>query len=241
MRRRHFFRLCAGGAGIAAVPGLLHPSAPVVERSYARVRLVNANGGPLHIDDLEPGETYLFHYPMAATQCFLIRLDRPAEPVTLRTRDGAEYRWDGGVGPEHNVVAYSAICAHKMAHPSRVISYIDYRPELHEGGADSGIISCCAEGSAYDPRRGGRVLSGPAEQPLASILLEHDLDEDALFAAGTLGGEMFDRYFQEFGHRLMLEYPRETPDSWMEGVAPVQTLETFTRSVVHCGVSLSKT
>ncbi len=238
MRRRHFFRLCAGGAGVVAVPGLLHPAGPVVERAYGRVRLVNETGGSLQFDDLQVGETYLFHYPMAATQCFLIRLDRPAEAVTLRTRDGTPYEWAGGVGPDHSVVAYSAICAHKMAHPSPVISYIDYRPELTEGGAESGMIACCAEGSAYDPRRGGRVLAGPAEQPLAAIILEHDAEEDALFATGTLGGEMFERFFREFGYRLMLEYPNQTPDSQVEDVAHVQTLESFTRSVVHCGVSL---
>lgn len=238
MRRRHFFRLCAGGASAAAVPGLLHPSDTVAERSYGRVRLVNDSGGSLHIDDLQTGETYLFHYPMAATQCFLIRLDRPADPATLRTHDGREYRWQGGVGPERSVVAYSAICAHKMAHPSPVISYIDYRPELTKGGAYSGMIACCAEGSAYDPRRGCRVLTGPADQPLAAIMLEYDAGEDALFATGTLGGEMFDRFFREFGHRLMLEYPNQAPDSQVEGVAHVQTLASFTRSVVHCGVSL---
>ena len=57
----------------------------------------------------------------------------------------------------------------------------------------------------YDPAAGARVVSGPAPQPLATILLEHDAAKDELAAVGTFGGEMFDSFFRKFGFRLQLE------------------------------------
>ena len=34
----------------------------------------------------------------------------------------------GGIGRDKSVVSFSAICAHKLSHPSRNISFINYRP-----------------------------------------------------------------------------------------------------------------
>jgi hypothetical protein len=67
------------------------------------------------------------------------------------------------------------------------------------------VITCCSDRSVYDPYAGARVVTGPAPQPLATILLEHDAKTDELFAAGTFGGEMFDKFFEKFGFRLQLE------------------------------------
>jgi len=36
---------------------------------------------------------------------------------------------DRGVGARHSLVAYSAICAHKLSYPTREISFISYRAE----------------------------------------------------------------------------------------------------------------
>jgi len=42
------------------------------------------------------------------------------------------------------------------------------------------VIHCCSEHSQYDPAEGARVVAGPAPQPLAAILLDHDPASDAL-------------------------------------------------------------
>ena len=73
-------------------------------------------------------------------------------------------------------MAFSAICAHKLSHPSQAVSFIGYRPKpIGFVGADNKVvrrqhvIQCCSEHSIYDPAQGARVVSGPAPQPLASI------------------------------------------------------------------------
>ena len=68
------------------------------------------------------------------------------------------------------------------------------------------MIYCCSERSVYDPARGARVLAGPAPQPLTAILLEHDPATDHYYATGTLGGELYDRFFSSFGFRVALEH-----------------------------------
>jgi Rieske Fe-S protein len=58
----------------------------------------------------------------------------------------------------------------------------------------------------YDPAEGARVLSGPAPQPLAAIVLEYQPDEEALYALGTVGAEQFDAFFDKYRMKVALEY-----------------------------------
>jgi hypothetical protein len=68
------------------------------------------------------------------------------------------------------------------------------------------VIHCCSEHSQYDPAAGARVVAGPAPQPLTAILLEYDPATDGLTATGTLGGEVYDAFFDKYGFKLQLEY-----------------------------------
>jgi hypothetical protein len=109
------------------------------------------------------------------------------------------------VGRDRNIVAFSAICAHKLAYPTREVSFIRYQPE-RSPTSGAHVIHCCADHSVYDPAEGARVVSGPAPQPLAAILLEYDAAQDSLFALGTVGAEQFDAFFDKYRVRLALEY-----------------------------------
>ncbi|HRQ48856.1 MAG TPA: twin-arginine translocation signal domain-containing protein, partial [Rhodocyclaceae bacterium] len=208
MNRRAFVKTCTVGAGLlAGGSGRVFPSGAST-RHYHRVRLLDDRGQPLRMEEIHEGVQYVFPYPYAATPCFLLNLGRPVPGQNgLTTESGERYDWPGGSGPARSVVAYSAICAHKMAHPARGISYISFREPRNGEDPVTGVISCCAENSRYDPFSGGTVLSGPAPQPLAAILLDHDTAHDELHAVGTLGGEMFQRFFTEFEARLSIEYP----------------------------------
>jgi len=243
LKRRNFFKLCASAAAlVAASPELLaQPGAR--PRRYQRARLVDDSNRPLRVADLEPGESYLFHYPFVATPCFLINLGRPAAAeATLATEDGRTYTWQGGVGPGKSVVAYSAICAHKMTHPAKTVSFINYRHkpvnfldrENNEIRRD-GVIYCCSEKSVYDPLQGAKVLGGPAQQPLAAILLEYDRENDALDAVGTYGGEMFDRFFREFGFRLQLEYKVDDVRRQVDRTTAVVKTSEYCNTQILCG------
>jgi arsenite oxidase small subunit len=204
MRRRIFLQTCAA-ATFAATPTFT-VAADASPRYYSRARLVGPDGKPVRAAALPAHTNLVFHYPFAATPCFLLNLGRRLEAgASLRTADAHAYRWQGGVGPERSIVAYSAICAHKLSYPTRQISFISYRAEGSRGDKGSRVIRCCSEHSEYDPAQGAAVVGGPARQPLAAILLDYDKRVDELYAVGTLGGEMFDEFFSKFEFRLSLD------------------------------------
>src|SRR5438105_2139137 len=127
MERRAFLGACAALGG-AALGAAAYADAP--PRFYSRARLVDVNGAPVRVRALAADTNYVFHYPYAATPCFLLRLSAPVTPSrSLRRRDGTPYAWQGGVGPERTLVAFSAICAHKLAYPTREVSFIRYQRE----------------------------------------------------------------------------------------------------------------
>jgi Rieske Fe-S protein len=176
----------------------------------------------------------IFHYPYASTPCFLLNLGRPAKAAArLKTADEKTYQWNGGVGTERSIVAYSAICAHKLTYPTRDISFISYRAEKSARNKLGNVIHCCSEHSQYDPAEGARVLAGPAPQPLAAVLLEHDAASDGLFAVGTLGGEMFNEFFAKYEFKLAMDHGG-APRQAVAGTAMVLELEQYCRQQVKC-------
>jgi Rieske Fe-S protein len=240
LTRRGFVRLCASAAAfISANPALLAQS-DASPRFYQRVRLVDKLERPITAADLKVGESYLFHYPYIATPCFLLNLGQPAAGSWLQTENGQRYHWVGGVGAQRTVVAFSAICAHKMSHPAKQVSFINYRHQRvtfadssKQSAERAQVIYCCSEKSVYDPLDGARVLGGPAKQPLAAILLEQD-DRGALAAIGTTGGEQFDRFFREFATRLALELRTKNVRQLVSESATVVPLADYCRNQVLC-------
>jgi len=241
MDRRRFVRLCATAlAGISANPSVLaQPDARL--RRYQRVRLVDGRARALTADHLTVGETFLFHYPYIATPCFLINLGKPASPAELTTENGERYRWPGGIGAGRSIVAFSAICAHKMSYPTRSVSFINYRHErvrfedkTEHRTERAQVIFCCSEKSVYDPAAGAQVLGGPAKQPLAAIVLEEDPVNGSLYAVGTYGGEMFDRFFREFGFRLSLDLRTQDVRHPVSRDATVVPLADYCDNRIRC-------
>lgn len=233
MRRRDFVQACAAGAAGVGLPGS-SPADDLTARLYRRAKLVDERRNPIRLDALEAGTNYVFDYPYSATPCFLLRLDRPAAAaIDLKTESGRPYRWQGGIGAARNVVAYSAICAHKLTYPTRQVSFIGYRNEPSPVAPRGKVITCCSDRSVYDPAAGAKVVSGPAPQPLATILLEHDSRADEVFAVGTFGGEMFAEFFRKFEFRLQLEMgPRARAQ--VEGATIVKALESYSSQWAKC-------
>lgn len=230
-------KVCAAGAAMAAAnPGAI-ASAGASPRFYARTLLTDGLGRPFRAASLEAGKNYIFHYPFGGTPCFLLDLGKPTRrDVSLKTADGKSYLWSGGVGPGQSVVAYSAICAHKLAYPTPQISFISYR-NASEGStfARPRMIHCCAEHSEYDPANGARVVAGPAEQPLAAVLLEHDRASDSLYAVGTLGGELFNEFFRKYDFKLVLEHGSDSkPRMPAADRARVSELSQYCQQRVRC-------
>jgi len=200
MQRRDFNRLCSGLlAGAASFSSSLSANT----QPFPRSSLVYDDNSPVTVDSLAVGTSCIFSYPFVTTPCFVVRLNSAAKKND---------HWQGGVGVDESVVAFSAICSHKMSHPAKPISHINFRNEpvsfYDRDGKEQErdqLISCCSERSVYDPAEGGAVLSGPAPFPLAAIALEVN-DDGQLIAVGSSGPDQYDRFLEKFGFRLAMEY-----------------------------------
>ena len=231
MKRREFVQLCTAAAACAAAPALAGEN---TARLHGRAKLLDERGQPIRLDALAQDVTYVFDYPFVATPCFLIRLDRPTpQAVELRMENGQPYRWEGGVGPRRSVVAYSAICAHKMTYPTRQVSFIGYRAAPSPVAPSGRVITCCSDRSVYDPSNGARVVSGPAPQPLAALLLEHDPKANEVFAVGTYGGDKFDEFFRKYEFRLQLDVGPRARNT-VEGTTIVRELTHYSSQWAQC-------
>ena len=237
MERRQFLSGCAllgGAASVAPLAGWpAHGRRS--RRASMRARVSSTStAGRSSPRKLAPETNYVFQYPYAATPCLLLKLSRPVTaPAALKRQDGSEYAWRGGVGRERNIVAFSAICAHKLAYPTREVSFIRYQRE-RSPTSGANVIHCCADHSVYDPAEGARVVSGPAPQPLAAILLEYDAAQDALFALGTVGAEQFDAFFDKYRVRLALEYGEGRARAHVAATSVVRELANYCRTTIQC-------
>lgn len=234
MQRRDFIKACAASCALSAHEALA--ATDLKPRFYSRAQLVDSHGAPIKAARLAVGENYLFHYPFEGTPCFLLNLGKPTlSNVQLKTEDGSAYRWTGGVGPGHAIVGYSAICAHKMTYPTPQISFISYRKQSTASATmRPNTIHCCSEHSEYDPASGGRVVGGPAPQPLSAILFEYDARSDSLHAVGTLGGELFNAFFAKYEFRLAVDYGAAKASQRVVNHTTVIELRQFCKQQVRC-------
>ena len=76
-------------------------------------------------------------------------------------------------------------------------------------------------------------MAGPAPQPLAAIVLEHDPRDDALYAVGTLGGELFNEFFGKYEFRLALDHGGHAR-TVVENRCIVSELAQYCRQQVKC-------
>jgi Rieske Fe-S protein len=229
MDRRDFLTCSVATATLTAFDAL----ANVPQKKYERARLVNAQGDPIKASSIRTNTNYVFMYPFASTPCFLLNLGKPLRNAAqLKTQSGQSYGWGGGVGVQNTVVAYSAICAHKLAYPAKEVSFIRFQAEKSKT-SDAGMIHCCADHSVYDPAAGARVVSGPAPEPLAIVLLEWDAKTDQLFATGTLGPEQFDAFFKKYEFKLSMEYGNRAQQR-VAGGAALSELTQYCRNVAQC-------
>ena len=234
MQRRNFLAGCGLAIGAAGIGAMRDTLASVTPRAYSRALLVDVHGEPIKASRIVANTNYVFQYPFAATPCFLLNLGHAATGVAaMRRADGETYRWDGGSGPSRSIVAFSAICAHKLAYPTREVSFIRFQRD-RSATSDGNVIHCCADHSVYDPAAGARVMSGPAPQPLAAILLEYDAQRDQLSALGTIGAEQFDAFFRKYDFRLALDYGPGKAKLPVGAATMVREMTEYCRQTIQC-------
>lgn len=219
MRRGSFVRVCGAalGAQLQAWPA---SSVQAMELTpFDRVELVDTSGSAIRAKELSASQAYVFAYPYRGTPSFLIHLDRAAT---------------GGTGPGGTIVAFSAICTHQLSYPSKEVSAIGYSPGYSQVAERSGAIVCCAHHSVYDPAQGARVLSGPAPQPLATIVLEYDAGGDRLYATGVSGPDRFEDFFKAYKEELIDAFGRGEARTLVTGTSAAIPLDQYTRDPLHC-------
>ncbi|MGB4117967.1 MAG: arsenate reductase (azurin) small subunit [Polaromonas sp.] len=99
-----------------------------------------------------------FSYPDTSSPCYAIRLGN-AVP--------------GGVGPNGDIVAYSALCTHMGC------------PVVYEGGTKT--FKCGCHFSVFDPEMGGQMVCGQATENLPKVRLDYDAKTDSVNAVGVDG------------------------------------------------------
>jgi len=143
----------------ATPPGYGGPGSVVANETFPRIRVAN-------MKDLPVNKGFIFNYPLTNTPNILVKLGKKAET---------------GVGPDGDIVAFSAICQHLGCYMHYDSSY-----RLH-GGPDMLDVpvdhSPCHEGF-YDLLRNAKVVGGPPPRPVPAVILEPESSTGDLYAVG---------------------------------------------------------
>ena len=232
MQRRRFIGLAAGLFALGTAPFTSRESPAATLKRYQRVKLVDVQGNAIKAAALEEDESYLFFYPYMSTPCFLLNLGTQHDRLHLASAGPSG--WRGGVGLGRSIVAYAAICTHQVTRPSPKKSFINYNSRGAKSDGASGRITCCLHGSIFDPAQGGKVVGGPAPQPLTAIELDYDKETDGLHAVGTHGGEVFKDYFKAYRKELRQEFGPASARQESSGEAIVMRLSDYTNRQFFC-------
>jgi len=240
MERRNFLRLSATSAmAVAVAPSLitqkLYAEDGSLFQAFEKVQLKDPEGNPMKSATLVSEENYVFNYPHAATPAIMVNMATPAKKdVKLKSEDGTEYVFRGGTGAKGTIIAYSAICPHQLTYPKKSMSMFQYIGEKGKTLAydKGGIFVCTSHLSAFEPHQGGKVVGGPANQGLASIILEIDA-EDNIWAVAVLGPVKFQEFFDAFKQDLKAEYGRRGAKKLVKTEAVVKTLKNYSAELIQ--------
>ncbi len=160
--KRNFLKGMIALGALIVVGGLAKPildyatvSGEVVT-TFPKVKVAN-------ISQLEVNQPVIFNYPLSNEPNFLVMLSQPAEY---------------GIGPQKNVVAFSAICEHYGCIYHFRTSLAPY------GGPDVPGGHCPCHGSLYNFLEDAKVVGGPAPCPVPRVILELDSSTGDIYAVG---------------------------------------------------------
>lgn len=162
LSRRIFLKSSgASAAAVGAAGASLLPTAAQAQTAgaagatttlpYPKRPVGKAGGMPVN-------QTVNFSYPDASSPCYAIRM---GAPVT------------GGVGPNKDIVAFSALCTHMGC------------PVGYDGATKT--FKCGCHFSIFDPENGGQMVCGQATEDLPKVLLDYDAKTDSVSAVGVDG------------------------------------------------------
>jgi len=159
--RRSFLKLSGMGAGAIALSGGAvlvravgpRPLGAAAAQQGEKVELAYPDYPDVvvaRLADLRPGEPVAFEYPQPGQRNLLVKLGKPAEE---------------GVGPDGDVVAFSAFCAHMGAPMDGVYN--------HQHGM---LGPCPLHFSTFDLAKSGMNVMGKSTEWLPQVVLRVDGD-----------------------------------------------------------------
>jgi arsenite oxidase small subunit len=159
LSRRIFLKSSGGAAaavGAAVLPGTAQ-AAPAngadTSTTLNYPKRVVGKAGTMPVN-----QAVSFTYPDPSSPCYAIRM-------------GAKV--PGGVGPNQDIVAYSAMCTHMGC------------PVTYDGGTKT--FKCGCHFSIFDPENGGQMVCGQATEDLPKVVLSYDPKADTVTAVGLDG------------------------------------------------------
>lgn len=152
-------------------------------QQFLKLQLVDLNGNPVKAADLplDSSTIVTFPYPLSNEVNLLMRL-----PTANAT---------GGVGPNHEIVAFSGICQHLGCEPPSMRYYPSGTVPPGVTGYTAttwkGYVFCGCHGSIYDPANAAAVLAPPAPRALPQVVMEWDSATDYLYVLKVIGPTIY--------------------------------------------------
>ncbi len=168
MERRTFLKLAAAAGGAITVwalfstlrAGTFVPPAST-SATWPAVTITNIS----KLTNLTP---VVFYYPLTSTPNYLVKLGVAAA---------------GGIGPEKDIVAFSAICQH-LGCEYGFVPPGGSPPCNSAYKASMPMGYCCCHGSQYDFVNGAKVIGGPAPRPVPMVQLQLNSSTGDISAVG---------------------------------------------------------
>lgn len=157
--RRTFLKL-SGGSIAATAASALAPNVANAANTVdtSRTNLPYPRKPVAHASGMALNTPVSFAYPDAASPCVAIKMGSSVP---------------GGVGPDGDIVAYSAMCTH-MGCP------VTYEPATK-------VFKCPCHFSMFDAEKAGQMIIGQATENLPRVRLQYDEKTGAISAVGVDG------------------------------------------------------
>ncbi len=183
--RRRLLAGAAGTAGLALGAAAIVPAASFGPNVGDRirttpwrrgVRLVDVHGAPVRADELQEGQF------ITALAEGAERSDLSASLIVVRLApDQLDLPPDRRAGAPNGILAFSKICTHAACAVSM------FRDPLYPPTSPTPALVCPCHYSTFDPRRGGKVVFGPAARPLPQLPLQINGTGELEAAGGYVG------------------------------------------------------
>jgi len=168
MERRTFLKLAAAAGGAITMGALLSTlkagtfvPPPTTMAAWPIVTVTNIS----QLTNLTP---IVFYYPLTNTPNYLVKLGVAAT---------------GGIGPDSDIVAFSAICQH-LGCIYGFLAPGGSPPCNSSFKAKAPMGYCCCHGSQYNFVEGAKVIGGPAPRPVPMVQLQFDTSTGDISAVG---------------------------------------------------------